>query len=120
MRPEKPKPAIAQTGLSERSIRTIKEILEKYSDVREVVLFGSRAKGTFHAGSDVDLAVMNPGISEKTISRILSELEESSLPVRVDLVDFNSIANGAFIDHIRRIGILFYKKDGAAGSSDLT
>ena len=96
-------------GLSERSIQTLYSIFGKYPDISEVHLFGSRAKGNFKAGSDIDLAIMNKGILTKTVSRVLSDCAESSLPVAVDLVDFNGLTNPEFIEHIKRIGVLFYK-----------
>jgi len=95
-------------GLTERSIRELYAIFSKYPDVKEVHLFGSRAKGNYKTGSDIDLAVMNTGLQPKTISRVLAECAESSLPVAVDLVDFNALTYPAFIDHIQRTGILFY------------
>ena len=95
-------------GLSERSIQELYAIFKKHPDIRRVHLFGSRAKGNYKTGSDIDLAVINTGLQPKTISRVLSECAESSLPVAVDLVDFNALTNQAFIDHIKRVGVLFY------------
>jgi predicted nucleotidyltransferase len=96
-------------GLSERSIQTLSVIFSKYPDISEVHLFGSRAMGNFKAGSDIDLAIMNKGLQDKTVSRVLSDCAESSLPVAVDLVDFHSLTNPELIEHIKRIGVLFYK-----------
>ncbi|MFZ2897430.1 MAG: nucleotidyltransferase domain-containing protein [Saprospiraceae bacterium] len=101
----------AAHGLSERDMRTITGILRKYPDVRQVCLFGSRAKGTFHAGSDIDLAIMNTGVLESTIRRLQSDFEESSLPWFVDIVDFTSLTHEELKDHIRRVGVMVYERE---------
>ena len=107
-------------GLTERNIGELYAIFKKYTDVKEVHLFGSRAKGNYTIGSDIDLAVMNTGLQPKTISRILADCAKSSLPVAVDLVDFTSLNNPEFINHIQRVGVLFYdsKRDEQEAKSD--
>jgi predicted nucleotidyltransferase len=102
---------LASHGLSERDMRTITGILRKYPDVRQVCLFGSRAKGTFHAGSDIDLAIMNTGVQESTVRRLQSDFEESSLPWFVDIVDFPSLTHEELKDHIRRVGVVIYERN---------
>lgn len=97
-------------GLTERDIKTINGIFTKYPDVKEVHVFGSRAKGNYKTGSDIDLAVINKDIFPKTISNLTTEFEESSLPFKVDLVLFHDLKSEDFIDHIKRVGIVFYKR----------
>ena len=96
-------------GLTERDMKTIQEILIKYPEVREVRLFGSRAKGNYKPGSDIDMAVINEGVSSKTISDLSSEFEESSLPYMVDVVNFPTLRHKEFMEHINNAGIEFYK-----------
>jgi uncharacterized protein len=95
-------------GLSERDIHTITAILQKYPDVGQVCLFGSRAKGTFHAGSDIDLAIMDAEIEEDTIRKLKEDFEESSLPYFVDIVHFPSLTHAELKEHILRVGVSFY------------
>ena len=45
-------------------IDRLKETLSRRPDVRLAVLFGSQARGTAHADSDVDVAIDAPGIDE--------------------------------------------------------
>jgi uncharacterized protein len=100
-------------GLSERNIRELMAIFSKYPDIRLVHVFGSRAKGNFNSGSDIDLAIMNSGLQPKTIMRVLSDCADSSLPFKVDLVNFHEITNPEFIDHIRRVGMEFYEAENS-------
>jgi hypothetical protein len=39
-------------------IARLRNIFERYTDIQAVYLFGSRAAGTAHAGSDLDLAIV--------------------------------------------------------------
>jgi uncharacterized protein len=96
-------------GFSERDEQTIRDILRKYPDVKTVYLFGSRAKGTSDPGSDVDLAIMNEDLDRKTIGRIKSEFEESSLPYRVDIVNYPELTHKELKDHIDQIGVPFFR-----------
>jgi predicted nucleotidyltransferase len=95
-------------GLSRRSLETLYHILSKYADIQKVYIFGSRVKGNFRPGSDIDLAVMNQGLAPKTIAKVLDDCTESSLPVMVDLVDFSRLKHPDFIEHIERVGQQFY------------
>jgi predicted nucleotidyltransferase len=96
-------------GLTERSFRELQGLLSRYPDIEEVVLFGSRAKGTFHSGSDVDLAIMNTGLHPETIPQLLDAISESSIPYQVDVVDFHSLRNPDLLDHILRVGLPFFR-----------
>jgi predicted nucleotidyltransferase len=71
----------------------------------DVYLFGSWARGTAGPTSDVDLAVdprepLPPGV----LARLREALEESTIPLRVDVVDLAD-TDAAFRDRVRREGI---------------
>jgi predicted nucleotidyltransferase len=97
-------------GLSDRDIQTIINIFIRYSEIETVHIFGSRAKDNFKPASDIDLAIMNNGVSLKIISKIKSDFEESSLPYKVDLALYPSLKNPELKEHIDRVGKLFYQK----------
>jgi len=97
-------------GLSERDMHTIFHIFSKYPEIKTIYIFGSRAKGNFKTGSDIDLAVMNDNVNFSTILHLKNDLEESSLPYKVDLVYFQDLTNPDFIEHIKRVGKLFYQR----------
>ena len=96
-------------GLTTNDIETIHNIFRKYPNVRLVFLFGSRAKGNYKKGSDIDLAIMNKGVNIDTIFKIKREFEESSLPYFVDLINYFELEHKELREHIDRIGIEFYK-----------
>lgn len=96
------------TGLSQRDKLTINDILSKYSEIKAVRLFGSRAKGNFKPGSDIDLVIMNKQVDSITILRLLSDFEESTLPYFVDVIHYPSLQDSSLKEHIDRISIPFY------------
>lgn len=104
-------------SLTDRDIQTIHGILRKYPEVLLVHIFGSRAKGTSKPGSDIDLAIMNKLTGAKMVLMLNNDFEESSLPYKIDLVDFHSLTNQNFIDHIKRVGEIFYQREGGNNPS---
>lgn len=100
-------------GLKEPIIEKIHSVLARYPQVEKAIVYGSRAKGTYKNGSDIDLTLC--GGADLTLDvqhRIMEELEEMLLPYTIDLSIFPNISDPDVIEHIRRIGITFYEKAG--------
>ena len=54
----------------------------------DVYLFGSRARGSARLASDIDLAIESRNeLPAKVMNRLFDELDESTVPVRVDVFD---------------------------------
>ena len=98
-------------GLTERDMQTLREIFDQYPEVKTVVVFGSRAKGTFTVGSDIDLAIMDRLRNEDIIRRIKGALDDSTLPYFVDIVGYNFLQDPAFKEHIDRVGIDLFNRE---------
>ncbi len=97
-------------GLTDRDMNTLRDILSKYPAVQKICVFGSRAKGIYKPGSDIDLAVMNDGVTESDISRMQSDFADSSLPYRVDLINYPTLKHPELKNHIDRVGVPIYQK----------
>ena len=98
-------------GVSDQTIGAIHAILHRYPEVDQAVLYGSRAKGNYKRGSDIDLTLIgSKELTHKVLLRIACELEESSIPYLVDLSIFSQIADKDVRNHIQRKGIVFYQK----------
>jgi predicted nucleotidyltransferase len=98
-------------GLSKEDLRTITAVISKQNDVEEALLFGSRAKGNFRKGSDVDIVLKGKIITRDTILKISSELNnETILPYHFDVLNFSTIQNEELVAHIQRVGRTIYKK----------
>ncbi|OFY67287.1 MAG: hypothetical protein A3H98_02195 [Bacteroidetes bacterium RIFCSPLOWO2_02_FULL_36_8] len=95
-------------GLKDRDVNTLLSVFAKYPEIKVVHLYGSRAKGNFKTGSDIDIAIMNKGINEKTLWNLKFDLEEGSLPYRVDITNYPALTYPDLKEHIERVGILIY------------
>ncbi|MCX5824627.1 MAG: restriction endonuclease subunit S [Deltaproteobacteria bacterium] len=72
---------------------TLKRLLAEIVPDCEVRIFGSRYQWTTTDASDLDLALVGPGkLHWKTLTRLKAALEESSLPYRVDVLDWRAIS----------------------------
>lgn len=89
-------------------------VLPGFPAVEKAVIYGSRAKGTYRPGSDIDLTLFGNGLDLDTLGKIATLLHESSIPYLVDLSIFNQIAHAGLRDHIERVGLLFYQAGDAA------
>jgi predicted nucleotidyltransferase len=98
-------------GLLESDMASILEIIRNQELVEEVILFGSRAKGNFRTGSDVDLALKGESLTFEKVSHISYLLnEETNMPYHFDLVNYHQIQEPELIKHIDRIGIPIFQR----------
>ena len=97
-------------GLTDDTIRAIHVVLEKHPKVSEAVLYGSRAKGTYRNGSDIDLTLKGEGLTSSDGWQLAGELDDSYLPYSFDISVMNEISNPELLEHINRVGVVFYKR----------
>ena len=98
-------------GLPNEDIKAITDILEHCSEVEHALIFGSRAKGNYRNGSDVDIALKGSNISYSTILRLSSQLnEETLMPYRFDVLHYDTLTHQDLVEHINRVGKNFYSK----------
>ncbi|VGO18504.1 nucleotidyltransferase domain-containing protein [Pontiella sulfatireligans] len=97
-------------GLEEETIVEILGIIAKNPKIEEAVLYGSRAKGTYRNGSDIDLTLKGEGLTASDAWGMLSELDDTSLPYSFDVSVFGEISNPDLVTHINRVGVVFYKR----------
>ena len=97
-------------GLSDKTVQDIKNIFSNFEQVEKVVIYGSRAKRNYRKGSDVDLTFFGDNLTLNTLYEIEEKIEELNLPYMFDLSIFKQIDNQNVIEHINRVGKLFYEK----------
>lgn len=88
-------------GLKESELDIIVNILQKYIQNNDVVIFGSRSRGDFHRTSDIDLAI-TAKISATELAKLRTQFEESSLIYTVDLVAIDSTTSTSFKESINK------------------
>jgi len=105
---------VKQHGLSELTVERIQGVLAHFPQVASAVLFGSRAKGTARSGSDIDLALYGEGIDWRVLGRIEDQLDDLLLPYTFSLLHHDIRTDSEVVAHIARVGIPFYRREGAA------
>jgi uncharacterized protein len=99
-------------GLLDNDLTLILESIRSFPEVTELVLFGSRAKGNYKTGSDVDLAIKGASVSYETAVRLADMLnEEKPLPYYFDVLHYEAIADRHLVEHIDRVGIVLYARE---------
>lgn len=97
-------------GLDKSTLDKINSVFCNYIDIEKVILYGSRAKGNYKNGSDIDLTLFGKKLNLSTLSKIDNEIDDLLLPYTFDLSLFHNIDNSDLIDHIHRVGQVFYLK----------
>jgi predicted nucleotidyltransferase len=101
---------LPQFGLNSSVLKDLCTIFESFSEINEVLIFGSRVKGNYKNGSDIDLTIKGV-VNLNTLTKIEIMIDDLFLPYTFDINVFDSIKNIDLIDHINRIGKVIYKKD---------
>jgi predicted nucleotidyltransferase len=96
-------------GLSDTVINELQDVFRHYANIEKVLIFGSRSKGNFREGSDIDLAVIGKGVDYNQLLSILCEIDDLELLYSVDLIDYNKKKGTPIGDHIDRVGKVFYE-----------
>lgn len=96
-------------GLKEETIKAINDVFAQYPQIKKAVVFGSRAKGNYRDGSDIDICLFGD-IELSLLHRIEESLDELYLPYTVDLVVYDRIQNQDLKEHIDRVGVRLIKK----------
>ena len=92
-------------------VARLRQVLAGRKDVRVAVLFGSEARGTARAGSDVDVAVEAPGADILELAVALSE----ALSREVDVVSLDD-ATIPLLEQLVRDGIVVHEAYPGAGA----
>lgn len=98
-------------GLKEAVITKINTVLSLFPQVEKAVLYGSRAKGSYRNGSDIDLTLYGGNdLTLHILYDIMGRIDDLLLPYKIDVSIFNDINDSELIEHIRRVGVVFYSK----------
>ena len=59
--------AAMKFGLSDSVVKELQDVFRRHANIRKVLIFGSRSKGNYREGSDIDLALIGDGIDYNQI-----------------------------------------------------
>lgn len=98
-------------GLKGSTIEKIRRVLAHYPQVKQAVLYGSRARGNYKIGSDIDLTLIGGDELDLSIlGKIMDELDDLLLPYTFDLSLFSLISDPEMREEIERTGVVLYER----------
>ena len=92
-------------GLSGADSAAALELLKQQQGIHQVLLYGSRAVGRHHSGSDVDLCLVAPSLQLEDLLLLGARLDDLLLPWRFDLQLQHCIDHPGLLAHIERVGV---------------
>lgn len=92
-------------GLTDVSYQKIKNVINKYQNY-EFIVFGSRARGDYKNGSDLDIAIKGE-MDDKKQYEILNSFDLLDIPYMIDIIFVNKINKKELIDSIEKEGVKF-------------
>ena len=101
-------------GLKKQHIDAINECFAQFPEIDQVIIYGSRAKGNFKSGSDIDLTITGD-LDYRSLMKLENRLDDLMLPYKIDLSLRQKISNPDLSGHIERVGKVFYEKKGSGG-----
>lgn len=103
-------------GLTEATVDKIKGVFARFPAIKKAVLYGSRAKGNFKTGSDIDLTLYGESLTSDLHGKIAEALDDLLLPYTVDLSIFDDLDHAKLREHIERVGVAFYERVNQGGT----
>jgi predicted nucleotidyltransferase len=98
-------------GLSPATLEKLNSVFAQHNAIDSVVIYGSRAKGNYRTGSDIDLTIKGGGIPFSEFMQIENQIDDLMLAYTVDLSQYRQLENADLIAHIERVGMEIYARD---------
>lgn len=100
----------AAYGLPDHALAGIAAVLADFPQVEHAILHGSRARGNYRPGSDIDLCLEGKGLTAPLLFKIAHALDNLLLPYKIDLCIHEQIDNPELLAQIERLGISLYRR----------
>ena len=101
-----------QFGLKREVIEKIQNVFSGFAEIESAILYGSRAKGNYKNGSDIDLTLkIKSKDSFTTLLEVSNALDDLDTPYTFDISLLSHIKNDDLLEHIKRVGVVFYKAE---------
>ncbi len=95
-------------GLSEQTIDALIVYFKAKPEIEQVKIFGSRAKGTYRNGSDIDFAIWSD--DNEGFLRLAGDLNNLPTPYKFDIVNYKTLTHEGMKNSIDREGVIFYQR----------
>ncbi len=97
-------------GVPQGAVDRITEVLSRFPDVEQAILFGSRAKATHRPGSDIDLALVGNDLDWRVVGKIYDAMDELLLPYRFSLMVYDRSTDPEVAAHVQGVGIPLFQR----------
>ncbi|PIW59864.1 nucleotidyltransferase domain-containing protein [Shewanella sp. CG12_big_fil_rev_8_21_14_0_65_47_15] len=95
-------------GLPESTLLKMQGVFARHPEIEQVILYGSRAKGNYRPGSDIDLTLLGPAADITVLRQVLLELDDLNTPYLMDVSLYHQIKSDELKNHITSYGKVFY------------
>lgn len=95
-------------GLSSETLAAINTCLQQHPEIVWAKIYGSRAKGDYERGSDIDLAFSSLADCS---ADLLEALDNLPTPYLFDVTHYESLKHQGLKEHIDRVGVEIYARD---------
>jgi predicted nucleotidyltransferase len=103
-------PSTPDCGLKPNTTAKINAVFARYPQIERVTLYGSRAKGNYRPGSDIDLTISSETMTLSQLLKLENALDDLLLPYKIDLSLRHLITNTNLLADIDRVGVAFYER----------
>ena len=100
--------------MTDDELNLLYSLFARQKQIEQVILYGSRAKGTNKPFSDVDITLLGIGLNRSHLNRLMADIDESSLPYLFDISLFDKLTNPDLIKQIEQTGVILYQREEKA------
>jgi len=97
-------------GLSEKVVENLKTVFAENAKIDKAIVFGSRAKGNYKEGSDIDITIKGQNLDFDDTLSLLRKIDDLNIPYKIDLINYDNINEPDLKDHIDRVGIELFSR----------
>lgn len=96
---------MSSSGVSAEILQSIITTCQSFPNVKRVILYGSRSRGDYKTGSDIDIAIDAPNMTAREFSNLWNTLDDLPIIYTMDVVHLQSLTNQALLNAITHDGI---------------
>lgn len=101
---------MANFGLSDHTLNGLRNLFAQFPEIEQVLIYGSRAKGNYREGSDIDLTFKGKQLTSDLLTKIALHIDDLDTPYLFDLSLFDQLHSEALITQIHQTSQVFYQK----------
>ena len=85
-------------------------VFSRHPGIEQAILYGSRAKGTHHTRSDIDIALKGALLDRFDMGAVQMDLDDLDISWQVDVQHYEALRNPALREHIDLVGVIIWTR----------